>query len=104
VLTILEKSRQGFSFIFEDEDIQPFTPTTVRYRLHDPETDQELVGWTDVTPDSTVTVIIPASANRILDDSKAYEMRTLTVQSDQGTDDQLSQERTYRVQNLSGFQ
>jgi len=103
MLTIPEGSRQGFAFIFEDEALEPFVPLTVRYRLHDPETDLELIPWTQVTPDTTVEVILPASANRIVDTSKAYEMRTLTVQSDYDTDDQLSQDRTYRVQNLSGF-
>lgn len=103
MLTIPEKSRQGFAFIFEDEDLEAFTPDTVRYRLHDPDTDQELIGWTTVTPGQTVTVVIPASANRILDDSLAYEMRVLTVQSDYDTDEQLSKDYVYRVQNLSGF-
>jgi hypothetical protein len=106
VLTIPEKSRQGFSFLFEDEDLVPFTPSTVRYRLHDADTNQEVIGWTSVTVlpgETSVVVIIPASANAILDDNNAYETRTLTVQSDFDTDDQLSQDRTYRVQNLSGF-
>ena len=104
MLTIPEKSRQGFSFIFEDEDLQPFLPETVRYRVHDPDTDLELLPWTSVSPDTTVMVILPATINRIVDDSNAYETRVLTVQSDYDTDDQLSQDRTYRVQNLSGFQ
>jgi len=104
VETIPEKSRKGFSFIFEDEELQPFLPVTVRYRVHDPETDQELLPWTNVTPDTTVMVVIPATINRILDDSKAYETRVVTVQSDYDTDQQLSQDRSYRVQNLSGFQ
>jgi hypothetical protein len=103
MLTIPEKSRQGFAFIFEDESLQAFTPVTARYRVHDPETALELIGWTDLSPASTVTVVIPATANRIVDDSKAYELRTVTVQSDFDTDNQLSQDRTYRVQNLSGF-
>lgn len=103
MLTIPEKSRQGFSFIFEDEALAPFVPNTVRYRLDNPDTAIELIGWTDVAPAATVTVIIPADANRILNDTNAYESRTLTVQSDANTDSQLSQERTYRVQNLSGF-
>jgi len=103
MLTIPEKSRQGFSFIFEDENLEPFIPGTIRYRVHDPETTLELVPWTSVDPDSTVTVIIPATANRITDTSKAYESRIVTVQSDYDTDEQLSEDREYRVKNLSGF-
>lgn len=104
MLTIPEKSRQGFSFVFEDEDLKRFTPGTIRYRLHNPSTDVELIGWTDVVPDSAVSVVIPSTANRVTNDSLAYETRCLTVQSDQDTDDQLSQEYLYRVKNLSGFQ
>jgi hypothetical protein len=103
MLTIPEQSRQGFAFIFEDENLESFVPATVRFRVHDPETALELIAWAEVTPDSTVNVVIPATVNRILDDSKAYEMRTVTVQSDYDTPHQLSQERTYRVENLSGF-
>lgn len=101
--TIPEKSRQGFSFIFEDEELEPFVPDTVRYRVHDPETDVELLAWTEVPPESTVTVIVPATVNRIVDDNKTYELRVVTVQSDYDTDAQLSQDRTYRVENLGGF-
>lgn len=104
MLTIPEKSRQGFSFIFEDENLERFTPASVRYRLHDPERNVELIPWTDVTPAETVNVIIPASANRILMNFQAYELRVLTVQSDYDTDSQLSEDRIYRVKNLPGFQ
>lgn len=103
MLTIPEKSRQGFSFIFEDEDLQQFTPGTVRYRVHDPDTDLELLEWTSVAPDGTVSIILPASINRIVDDSNAFETRVLTVQSDYDTDNQLSKHLEYRVENLSGF-
>lgn len=104
MLTIPEQSRQGFSFIFEDEDLQPFLPVTVRYRVHDPDTNLELLPWTSVDPDVTVQVILSATINRIVDDTKAYETRVVTVQSDYDTDSQLSAERQYRVTNLSGFQ
>jgi hypothetical protein len=50
-----------------------------------------------------VDVAIPASANRILSDVNDTEKRVLTVQSDYGTDSQLSQEIAYKVTNLAGF-
>lgn len=98
-----ERSRAGWRFIPEDEDLEPFTPDTMRWRLHDKDTGVELVAWTDVDP-TDPQVIVPADANRILDDSNAYETRILTVQSDYGTDNQLSNDREYRVVNLAGFQ
>ena len=108
-----EKSRTGFRFIYEDEDLNPFQPLTARYRVHDASTNQEMVGWTDATIDvvlgvngkvvaSSSDVVIPASANVIIQ-SSSYESRVLTVQSDYDTDNQLSQYREYRIENLSGF-
>lgn len=106
MLTVRETSRQKFRVVFEDEHRQRFTPSTIRYRLDDQTEGQatELVGWTSVaSPASSIEITIPASANRILDDDNPYELRVLTVQSDYDTDNQLSEEETYRVKNLSGF-
>jgi hypothetical protein len=106
MLTIREESRQKFKVIFEDEDRERFTPTTARYRLDDKTNGYttELIGWTAMTTAEAVEITIPSSANRILNDCNRYETRVLTVQSDYGTDDQLSEDETYRVMNLSGFQ
>ena len=101
--TVNERSRTGWRFIPEDEDLVEFTPDTLRWRLHDKDTGQEIVGWTEIDP-TDPTIIISADANRILDDSNAYETRVLTVQSDFDTDSQLSADREYRIKNLSGFQ
>jgi hypothetical protein len=103
MLTIREKSRQKFTVVFEDEDRRRFTPTTIRYRLHDKDSEQELIAWTSVTPQSSVEITIPATANRILDDDQRYETRVLTIQSDYDTDAQLSEDEEYKVKNLSGF-
>jgi hypothetical protein len=106
MLTIREESRQKFKVIFENEARERFIPISARYRLDDKTNGYttELIGWTDMTPDEAVDVTIPSSANRILNDSNRYETRILTVQSDYGTDNQLSEDETYRVMNLSGFQ
>jgi hypothetical protein len=104
MLTINEKSRQVFELHFEDENREEFIPDTVRYRLHNPSTDEELVGWVSVEPtEDTMLITIPSTANRMLNTSLAYEPRILTVQSDHDTDDQLSEELEYRIRNLSGF-
>lgn len=109
-----EQSRAGWRFLYEDEDLKPFAPATAQHRVHDKDTGQELLSWTAdavetiAGPGSTLKasfsdIVIPASVNRILNDSNAYETRVITVQSDFGTDDQLTAEREYRVKNLSGF-
>lgn len=106
MLTISEGSRQKFSIAFKDEDYQPFLPSTVRYRLDDKTDDitTVILDWQTVTPDYRIEITIPSSANAILNDLNIYETRVLTIQSDYGTDNQLSEDETYRVRNLQGFQ
>lgn len=106
MLTISEGSRQKFAISFKDEDYQPFLPTSVRYRLDDKTDDitTVILDWQTVTPDYRVEITIPSSANAILNDANSYETRVLTIQSDYGTDNQLSEDETYRVRNLKGFQ
>jgi len=107
MLTVREESRQKFAVSFQDEQFKPFLPATIRYRLDD-RTDgrkQQVIDWTDVTPTATsIEILIPSTANIILNDNNAYETRVLTIQSDYGTDNQLSFDETYRVLNLRGFQ
>lgn len=101
--TVPERSRKSYRVSFRGDDGEPVIPSTVRYRVDDEESGTELVAWTTVSPASRVTISIPASANRILDDDNTREVKVLTVQSDASTDDQQSQEERYQVMNLSGF-
>lgn len=106
MLTVREQSRQKFSVSFEDESRRLFLPISVRYRVDD-KTECRLVqvlDWQTATPATTIEITIPSSANRILNTRNQFETRVLTIQSDYGTDDQLSEDETYRVLNLKGFQ
>lgn len=110
MLTINEGSRQRFQFVFEDETRQKFIPSTARYRLDDITEDckQEVIGWTDidmsvVTLEQPAQILIPSTANAILHNGRRFETRVLSVQSDYGTDDQLSDDESYKVKNLRGF-
>lgn len=103
-MRIFPESSQVWAEVrFVDKDDRPFVPATARWRLEDRDTELELVPWTAITPDKKVDVAIPATANRILSDVNDTEKRVLTVQSDYGTDNQLSQEIAYKVTNLAGF-
>jgi len=106
MLTIAEQSRQKFAISFKDEDYEPFIPTSIRYRLDDKTDDitTVILDWQIVaTLDSRIEILIPSSANAILNDRNSYETRVLTIQSDYGTDNQLSEDETYRIRNLQGF-
>jgi hypothetical protein len=107
MLTILEQSRQKFAVSFKDETYALFVPGSVRYRLDDitiPEQPTVVLDWQTIPPDTSVEITIPSSANSILNDRNPYETRVLTIQSDYGTDSQLSQDLSYRVRNMPGFQ
>jgi hypothetical protein len=102
--TFPEKTQVWAEVRFLDRFDRPFTPATARYRLEDRDTDTMLLDWTSVSPAPVVEIAVIPTINRILNDRLQYEYRVLTVQSDVDTDNQLSQEVVYRVQNLSGFQ
>jgi len=102
---VRELSRKKFRVTFEDEDRALFLPLTARYRLDDitTGTKQEIIGWTVIAPQTSVEITIPSDANRILNDSNRFEQRLLTVQTDYDTDNQLSTDEEYVVENLEGF-
>lgn len=80
----------------------PFTPTTLRYRLDDCATEKSLIGWTSLTPGTSVQVTLPGSVNSIQDNSlNKPEVKILTVNADLGLDTQSYSQYKYRVQNLN---
>lgn len=99
-----EQSRSKFVFTFENEEGVLFVPDTVRWRLDDKTCGlTEVLPWQSAAAALTVEILVPADANRILNDANPTEIRLLTVQSDFGTENQLSQELEYPVENLEGF-
>jgi len=78
-------------------------PTTARYRIDCLDTRQEVTGWTSLTPANSITIDITASDNNIISGHNTDETKQLIVQSDHGTDDQVTQAITYKVRNLYGI-
>lgn len=99
-----EKQQVYIEARFLDRFDRPFTPTTVRYRVEDLNSDTELKPWTALSPAAVIEFPIDASINRILRDDSDYEVKVVTIQSDYGTEVQLSQELEYKVTNLRGFE
>ena len=85
-----------------DTDGVAYTPTSARYRVDDCRSGDELVGWTTLTPSTSMTITIPGSANAIIDDYRQTEVKTVTVQLDKDLATQHMGEYTYQVKNL-GF-
>jgi hypothetical protein len=76
------------------------TPTTLRYRIDDPEYGDEIVGWTTVTPASSATITVTGAQNTI-SGGEAREKRRLTVQADDGLSTSCIEVREWYV--LNGF-
>ncbi len=89
---------------FLDRFDRPFVPGTARYRMEDDATDTLLQDWSALPSGPVVEVAVTPELNRILNDRNKYEIKVLTIQSDYGTNLQLSQEVRYRIKNLAGFE
>lgn len=96
-----EESRYTVTVKPLNESGVAFTPTTVRYRVDDLDTSTELVAWTSLTPATSMTIEIPATAHSMIDASKTAEEKVLTIQTDFDTVDQHSEEHRYMLRNLA---
>lgn len=76
-------------------------PTTLRYRVDDPETGCEILGWTTATPASSSTITITSSQNT-LSSCESREHRQLTVEVDHGLPTACVATRDYWVRGLVG--
>lgn len=81
-----EGSATPFAVSVYDDSTEPWvlsTPTTLRYRVDDPEFDTTLTDWTTVTPASTATITVTGPENSI-STGACRERRRLTVQVNNG--------------------
>ena len=96
---VKEKSTNTITVRPKTKDGVLFTPTTVRYRLDDLDSKQELIGWTSATPSTAIAITIPGAKNAMISNRKR-ERKVLTVQFDQGLDSEVNAEYIYWVKNL----
>lgn len=86
----------------KDSNGNATTPTTARYRVDDCRAGKELVPWTSLTPSTAMTIVIPGSANAIIDsDRNTPEVKTVTVELDQDLTTQHFEAYNYRVKDLN---
>lgn len=87
---------------FADEDGAAVTPTSASYRVTDVASGTEMMAETAFAPaGSTHTLTVPATVQRILDPTNAYEMRAVAVEFTWGNPAKTGTgEVVYRVQNL----
>lgn len=98
--TINEKSVAVITVLFKDEDGVLITPSAASYRVDDLTAGTALVASTTITPvDGMHDIVIPASANAIIDNNRTYETKVVTVAWTYGTGT-VNDEYRYRVKNL----
>lgn len=101
--TALEGSTIAFTAKVYDDSSEPWTlsvPTTVRYRLDNPETGCEIIGWTSATAASTVAISIPGTSNT-LTTCRDQEPRELTVEVNAGLSTQYRKTRRFHVSSTA---
>jgi hypothetical protein len=74
-------------------------PTTLRYRVENPETGAEIVGWTTVTPDDETTITVTQNT---LSGCEPEERRALIVEADHGLSSCDVAMRNWWIRNLAG--
>ena len=75
------------------------TPTTVRYRLDEPETGREVIGWTSVTPATSATISLPGTS--LTTDVEQAKVE-LTVQANAGLSSQYQVAKRFHITGLIG--
>jgi hypothetical protein len=77
------------------------TPTTLRYRIDDPETGCNILGWTTIPPASTATVTVTGAQGTL--NSCVRERRQLIVEADHGLSTNCVATREWYVRPLVGI-
>lgn len=87
---------------FVDENNNPITPLTAKYRVDDVLSKEVVVAETPFTPTApTHDIVIAATDNKILNAKLKKEYRELTVTFTYGSGRQGVSQYTYGVKNLS---
>mgnify|MGYP001828757894 CR=1 FL=1 len=85
------------------------TPTTVHYRIDNLSTQLQVLDWTSVTPATTASITVKGAENVISVNSRSvygatptWQRMALTVAIDKDLDTQVTQTKTWKVNNIFG--
>lgn len=78
-------------------------PTTARYRIDCLTTGREVLGWTTLTPATSINISITGTDNAIIDASSITERKQITVEADAGLSTQSRNTAYYEVENIRGI-
>ena len=80
----------------------PTAPNTLFYRVDCRTTKKEILGWTEMTPSTQVSVVVLPDWNNILNRSNLVEQKSITFSANKGTVDEVNDTYTWEVKNLQG--
>jgi hypothetical protein len=100
-----EKTRDGDNFTadaqFRDSASGELSaPGSVDFRIDCITNNQEVLDWTSVTADDTVSIAIASLYNAIITTTNASEIKQLTVTGDRGQTFQCTAQKRWTVVNL----
>lgn len=101
--TINEGSTGRLILRFYDKYGRGIVPESVRYRIDDVDSNDEVREWTEITPESYEhTLLLTRTDNDIIATSgnPEYERRRVTIEYIYNTDEYVTDEIYYRVRNL----
>ena len=105
---IARTANDGQSVVFAvkcwDDSAEPWTltaPTTLRYRLDDYDTGQQIIGWTAGSASSSQTITVSGANNTPAGCESRYR-RLLTVQINLGLSTVAVATRDFWVKNIGG--
>ena len=79
------------------------TPSTVRWRIDDPDTGITVTEWTTATASSSATITVNGNGTTLNDQSKDRERRVLTVQANNGLSNAYVASHQYYVRNSAAY-
>jgi hypothetical protein len=98
---IHEGSTGTLTVEFRDSAGVVVVPSAVTYSIYCETNGQSIRGDTSVTPAATVSIVLAASDNAIIDSGNATETRLVTVEATLPGSLPLNSEYRYKVVNLS---
>ena len=96
-----ERAACIFTARFYNDSYVALAPTSARYRIDNPDSNTEIVGWQTLTPATSNTITVTGAQNAIVCDSSREERRQLTVEATH-TSTTWNATRDWWIKNLAG--
>jgi hypothetical protein len=100
--SVPEGSVASFTVRFYN-DASLTAPTSIRYRVDDVYSEDNVVDWTTVAATATASISVAASLNVMIDEDRRVERKVLTVEANDGTSTALNGSSYYDVVNVIGI-